>query len=210
MNKVMNINIGGSVFHVDEEAYEKLKSYLKQINRHFKNTQGGEEIIIDIEARIVELFQQKLVGKKEVITMEDVSEVIAIMGNPSEFEEDTTSDYNDPDISQVSRKRLFRDIDTRMIGGVCSGLGAYFRIDTVWFRIGFVVATLSGLSILVYLILWAIIPPARTISEKLEMQGDPVNITNIEKSFREEMNGIKDKLDDLAHQAKNKFRKKNY
>ncbi len=209
MNKVMNINIGGSVFHVDEEAYEKLKTYLKQINRHFKNTQGGDEIIIDIEARIVELFQQKLSSKKEIITMEDVNTVIEIMGKPSEFEEDTTSDYSSPDIVQLGRKRLFRDIDNRMLGGVCSGLGAYFRLDTVWFRIGFVVATFSGLSILAYIILWIIIPPARTISEKLEMQGDPVNISNIEKSFREEMSEIKDKLDDLASQAKNKFRKKN-
>ena len=208
MNKVMNINIGGSVFHVDEEAYEKLKTYLKQINRHFKNTRGGEEIIIDIESRIVELFQQKLSGKKEVITMEDVNEVIAIMGKPSEFEEDTTSDYSAPDVQQLGRKRLFRDIDTRMIGGVCSGLAAYFRVDTVWFRIGFVVATLSGLSLLAYLILWAIIPPARTISEKLEMQGDPVTISNIERSIRDEMNEIRDKLDDLASQAKSKWKKK--
>ena len=183
MNKIMNINIGGSIFHVDEEAYEKLKSYLKQINRHFKNTQGGDEIIIDIEARIVELFQQKLNSKKEIITMEDVNEVIAIMGKPSEFEEDTTSDYSDPDVIQVGRKRLFRDIDNRMIGGVCSGLGAYFRLDTVWFRIGFVIVTISGLSILAYLVLWAIIPPARTISEKLEMQGDPVTIQILRNPF---------------------------
>ena len=208
MNKVMNINIGGSVFHVDEEAYEKLKSYLKQINRHFKNTRGGEEIIIDIESRIVELFQQKLSDKKEVITMEDVNEVIAIMGKPSEFEEETASDYSDPDVQQLGRKRLFRDNDNRMIGGVCSGLAAYFRVDTVWFRIGFVVATLSGLSLLAYLILWAIIPPVRTISEKLEMQGDPVTISNIERSIRDEMNEIRDKLDDLAAQAKNKWKKK--
>lgn len=209
MNKVMNINIGGSVFHVDEEAYDKLKSYLRQINRHFSNSKGGDEIIHDIEARIVELFQQKISSKKEVITMEDVTEVIAIMGKPSDFEEDVEEEYfSDPDVRQMGRKRLFRDIDDRMIGGVCSGLGAYFRLDTVWFRIAFVIATLSGLSILIYLILWLIIPPARTISEKLEMNGDPVNVSNIEKTIREEMNDIRDKLDDLAYQAKSKFRKK--
>ena len=82
------------------------------------------------------------------------------------------------------------------------------RIDTVWFRIGFVVATLSGLSILAYLILWVIIPPARTVSEKLEMNGDPVTVSNIEKSIREEMDEIRSKIDDLAAQAKRKFRKK--
>lgn len=208
MNKVMNINIGGSIFHVDEDAYDKLRNYLRQLNRHFKNTKGGEEIINDIEARIVELFQQKVNDKKQVINMEDVNEVIAIMGKPSDFEEDVEEEYfNDPDVRQVTRKRLFRDIDNRLIGGVCSGLGAYFRIDTVWFRIAFVLATFAGVSILVYLILWLIIPPARTISEKLEMQGDPVTVSNIEKTIKEEMNDIRDKLDDLASQARDKFRK---
>lgn len=211
MNKVMNINIGGSVFHVDEDAYDKLKSYLRQINRHFKNSAGGEEIIHDIEARIVELFQQKLSSNKEVINMDDVNEVIAVMGKPSDFEEDVEDEYfGDADVRQVGRKRLFRDVDNRMIGGVCSGLGAYFKMDTVWFRIGFILATISGVSILVYLVLWLIIPPARTISEKLEMQGDPVTVSNIEKTIREEMNDIRDKLDDLASQAKQKFRKKNF
>lgn len=206
----MNINIGGSVFHVDEEAYDKLKSYLRQINRHFKNSKGGDEIIHDIELRIVELFQQKLSSKKEVVTLEDVNEVIAIMGKPSDFEDDMEEEYfSEPEIRQVGRKRLFRDNDNRMVGGVCSGLAAYFRLDTVWFRIAFVIATLSGVSILIYVILWIIIPPARTISEKLEMNGDPVTVSNIEKTIREEMNEIRDKLDDLASQAKSKFRKKN-
>ncbi len=209
MNKVMNINIGGSVFYVNEDAYDKLKSYLRQITRHFKNTKGGEEIIVDIESRIVELFQQKLVGKKEVITIEDVNEVIAQMGKPSDFEEDVEEEYfGDPDIRQIKRKRLFRDIDNRLIGGVCSGLGAYFKLDPVWFRVAFIIATLSGLSILVYLILWIIIPPARTVSEKLEMNGDPVTINNIEKTIRDEMNDLRDKIDDLASQAKKKWSKK--
>jgi len=208
MNKIMNLNIGGIVFHVDENAYKKLKNYLEEINKHFKNTPGGDEIINDIESRIVELFQQKLNSKKEVISMEDVDDVISVMGKPSDFEEE--KDYSDPDVRQVGKKRLFRDIDNRMIGGVCSGLGAYFKLDTVWFRLAFVIATLSGLSILAYIILWIIIPPARTISEKLEMQGDPVTVSNIERSIREEMGNLRDKIDDLASQARNQFRKKNY
>lgn len=209
MNKIMNLNIGGIVFHVDENAYEKLKNYLEEINKHFKNTASGDEIISDIEARIVELFQQKLNSKKEVIVMKDVDDVISVMGNPSDFEDENEDDYSDPDIQQLGRKRLFRDIENRMVGGVCSGLGAYFRLDTVWFRLAFVIATLSGLSILAYLILWIIIPPAQTISEKLEMQGNPVTISNIEKSIREEMGNLREKIDDLASQARNQFRKKN-
>jgi len=206
MNKVMNINIGGIVFFVDEIAYEKLNSYLKAIAKRFKNAKGGDEIITDIESRIVELLQQKLNSSKQIVTVDDIDEVISIMGNPSDFDSD--DDFVDADVKQIVRKRLFRDVDNRMIGGVCSGLSAYFKIDALWFRLGFVIATISGLSILAYLILWIIVPPALSITEKLEMNGSPVNISNIEKSFREEMDGIRSKLDNLASQARNKFKKK--
>ena len=210
MNKILNINIGGIVFHVNDDAYNKLKNYLKDINNHFKNTEGGDEIITDIEARIVELFQQKLNSKKEVITLKDVTEIISIMGVPNDFENENENRSNSENKNMnKERKRMFRDIDNRMIGGVCSGLAAYFGVDIVWFRLAFVIATLSGLSILAYLILWIIIPPAISVSEKLEMNGNPVNISNIEKSIREEMNGLRDKFDDLASEARNRFRKKN-
>lgn len=206
MNKVMNINIGGTVFFVDEIAYEKLNSYLKAIAKRFKNAKGGDEIIADIESRIVELLQQKLNSNKQIVTIDDIDEVITIMGNPSDF--DSEDDFVDADVRQIVRKRLFRDVDNRMVGGVCSGLSAYFQLDALWFRLGFVIATISGLSILAYLILWIIVPPALSITEKLEMNGNPVNISNIEKSFREEMDGIRSKLDDLASQARSKFKKK--
>jgi phage shock protein PspC (stress-responsive transcriptional regulator) len=209
MNKIMNINIAGIVFHVNDNAYDKLKNYLEDINSHFRETEGGGEIIIDIEARIVELFQLKLSSKKQVITIEDVTEIISIMGVPTDFESENENSYTESEKDNKVRKRMFRDIDNRMIGGVCSGLGAYFGVDIVWFRLAFVVATLSGLSILAYLILWIIIPPAISISEKLEMRGNPVNISNIEKSIREEMSGLRDKFDDLASEARNHFRKKN-
>ena len=189
--------------------HNTLKSYLEDIHNHFRKTEGGDEIIIDIEARIVELFQQKLNVKKEVITIKDVDEIILTMGMPNDFEEESENNYSNFVKKQRGRKRMFRDIDNRMIGGVCSGLGAYFAVDVVWFRLAFVIATLSGLSILAYLILWIIIPPAISVSEKLEMQGDPVNISNIEKSIREEMNGLRDKFDDFASETRNRFRKKN-
>lgn len=206
MIKISDVNIGGFVFHVNEDAYGVLKNYLDEISQHFTNTESGDEIISDIEARIVEIFQQKLSKNKEVITIEDVNKVISILGNPSEFGDNEENNGNNS--SYKKTKRLFRDIDNGMIGGVCAGLGAYFNLDTVWFRIGFIIATFSGLSLLAYIILWAIIPPARTISEKLEMQGDPVTVSNIEKSIREEMSGLRDKFDDLASQARNKFGKK--
>lgn len=208
MKKTLNINIKGIIFYVDEDAYNKLNTYLEEIKTHFRNKKGQEEIINDIENRIVELFQQKLSGKKQVIVMEDVEEVISIMGHPADFDEDSEEDQVSY-ISGKGKKRLFRNIDDRMLGGVCSGLGAYFNIDATIVRIIFLLALfLAGGSILVYIVLWIVIPPARTVSEKLEMQGDPVTISNIEKAFKEEMNEIKDKLDDLTEQAKQTFRKK--
>jgi phage shock protein PspC (stress-responsive transcriptional regulator) len=208
MKKTLNINIKGIIFHLDEDAYAKLNNYLEEIKTHFKNKKGHEEIINDIENRIVELFQQKLNDKKQVIVMEDVDEVINIMGHPADFDEDSEEDPASS-LIQKNKKRLFRNIDDRMLGGVCSGLGAYFNIDTTLVRIIFLLALfLAGGSLLVYVVLWIVIPPARTVSEKLEMQGDPVTISNMEKAFKEEMSEIKDKLDDLTEQAKQSFQKK--
>lgn len=210
MKKTLNINIKGIIFHLDEDAYNKLNKYLDEINNHFRNKKGREEIINDIENRLTELFQQKLNDKKQVITIEDVDEVISTMGHPSDFDEDSEDDYTTvPQSRAKGHKRLFRNVEDRMLGGVCSGLGAYFNIDTVWVRIAFLIALVfAGGSILVYLVLWIVIPPARTVTEKLEMQGDPVTISNMEKAFKEEMNEIKDKLEDLTEQAKQTFKKK--
>ena len=208
MKKTMNINIKGIIFHLDEDAYTKLNNYLQEINMHFRNKKGQEEIINDIENRIVELFQEKLSDKKQVIVIADVDEVIMIMGHPADFDEDS-EEAQTSYLTHKGKKRLFRNIDDRMLGGVCSGLGAYFNIDANLVRIIFLLALfLAGGSILVYAILWIVIPPARTVSEKLEMQGDPVTISNMEKAFKEEISEIKDKLDDLTEQAKQTFTKK--
>lgn len=210
MKKTLVINIRGIVFHIDEDAYDKLNAYLGEISQHFKSKKGHDDIINDIENRIVELFQQKLTDKKQVINIEDVDKVIGVMGHPSDFDQDSEDESTSYVNSKKKEpKRLFRDIDNRVVGGVCSGLGAYFNIDQLWFRIGFIVSVfIGGAGALVYLVLWIITPPAKTVSEKLEMQGDPVTISNIEKAFKEEMNELKDKLDDLTEQAKQTFRKK--
>ena len=209
MKKTLSINIRGILIMIDEDAFQKLNTYLDEINKHFKTKKGYEDIINDIETRIAELLQQKLSEKKQVITIEDVEEVTRIMGHPSDFDQDSEENTGNAFHQGHVRKRLFRDIDNRMIGGVCSGLGGYFNVDTVWFRIAFVVALLiGGSSILVYLVLWIVTPPAKSVSDRLEMQGDPVTISNIEKAFKEEMNELKDKLDDLTKQAKETFHKK--
>jgi phage shock protein PspC (stress-responsive transcriptional regulator) len=210
MKKTLSINIRGIVFNIDEDAYQLLNDYLADINRHYKNQPGHEDIMSDIENRIVELFQQKLSDKKQVINIADVSEIIGVLGRPSDFEQEL-QDETPPSYSGRKRrsKRLFRDPDNRMVGGVCSGLGAYFNIDPVWFRLAFVVAVLVGGSgILVYLILWIILPPARSATDRLEMRGEPINIDNIEKAVKEEMKDVKEKFDEFAGQARQTFKKK--
>lgn len=210
MKKTIDLNISGIVFHMDEDAYPKLKNYLDEISKHFSGKKDQSDIIGDIENRIAELFQQKLNSKKQVINLEDVDEVINIMGHPSDFDHDSEEESEIPPRQHYqTQRRLYRSVDDRLVGGVCSGLGTYFNIDTVWVRLLFVVALWAGgLSLVGYLILWVVIPPARTVAEKLEMQGDPVTIANIEKSIREEVSEIKDKLEDLTEQARQTFRKK--
>ena len=211
MKKTLNINIRGIIFNIDEDAYQELNKYLSEINRHYRQKPGYEDIVSDIENRIVELFQEKLNDSKQVITIGDIHEIIGKLGHPTDFEQELRDD--EPTGSSGGTipgpKRLYRDPFNRVIGGVCSGLGYYFRVDPIWFRLAFVLALiLFGTGILLYLILWIILPPARTTSERLNMQGDPVNVSNIEKAVREEMHEVKDKLDDLAQQAKETFRKK--
>lgn len=208
MKQTRTANIAGINFYLDEDAYQVLDNYLKELRKYFKGQEGAAEIISDIENRMAELFQQKIKNPQTVITLEDVNKVIAILGKPGDFDHENPEE-NTNSSKKRSMKRLYRDMNDRILGGVCSGLGAYVNLDPVIIRIIFIVATLSGISILVYLILWIVIPPALTTAEKLEMHGDPVNIDNIEKTIRKEMDHLRDKLNDLSEKAKNTFKRKN-
>jgi len=209
MKKTLSINIRGIVFNIDEDAYQELNNYLGEIYKHYKNQPGHEEIVSDIENRIVELFQERINEKKQVIAIADVVEITIILGRPSDFERELQDDFSSSGTYQSGSKRLFRDSENRMIGGVCSGIGAYFNMDPMWIRLAFLLAVVFlGTGVLLYIILWIVMPPARTLTDRLEMRGDPINISNIEKSVKEEMGQVKDKLDDFAQQAKDTFKKK--
>jgi phage shock protein PspC (stress-responsive transcriptional regulator) len=208
MKKTLSINISGFVFHIDEDAYEKLHRYLDAIKSHFRGFEGRDEVISDVEARVAEILQKKISGSKEVITLEDVDEVIGILGQPSDFGmDDDTAGQKETSYSSIP-KRLYRDPERKVFGGICSGLGAYFNLDPVWIRLIFIFMVLiSGFGLLIYLILWMVVPEARTTAERLEMRGEPVNISNIEKSLSDEMHELKNKLKDFKSQAKSTYRK---
>lgn len=198
MNKTVNINLGGMFFHIDEDAYQKLTRYFDAIKRSLSKSSGQEEIIKDIEMRVSELLTEKQKTEKHVVTLREVDEVITVMGQPEDYiiEEDSTnsSNYNNYTAPSSTRK-LYRDKDNGMVGGVLAGLGHYFGIDKVWLRIFLLILVLAwGTGVLAYIILWIVMPEAITTSEKLEMTGEPVTISNIEKKVREEFENVSGKF----------------
>jgi phage shock protein PspC (stress-responsive transcriptional regulator) len=258
MNKVVNINLNGLVFSIDDTAYEQLKRYLDGLKAHFGNSAGAAEIIQDIEARIAELLHARLTDKYTVIQLSDIEEVVSLMGNPTEIEGEEEEapkqkratanpefvrqlrrdpqhktlggvcaglanyfgidmmiprilflvaffmfgsgllvyiimwlaipEANSAELSAAENqntKRLFRNPDNKKLGGVCSGIAEYAGIDTVWLRLGFLVAFFCfGTGLLAYIILWIAIPEAKTSSEKLQMKGENIDVNTIEKEVR--------------------------
>jgi phage shock protein PspC (stress-responsive transcriptional regulator) len=194
MKKTFTINISGRVFHIDEDAHEKLSHYLNQLNRYFGNDPDAKEIVQDIESRISELFSEKIKGGGEVITLEHVEEVITVMGMPEAISDSQPADEDKKErVTYVRSRKLYRDPDDKVLGGVCSGLGAYFNLDPVMVRIIFILLVILGAGsfLLVYIILWIVVPKARNTAERLEMKGEEVNITNISKSIKEEFQDVK-------------------
>lgn len=200
MKKTFTINISGTVFHIDDDAHEKLNNYLNKLTRYFGNDPDAKEIVQDIESRIAELFSQKLKGGSEVITIDHVEEIIQVMGMPESFSEtkEEKEEASKTIITRTRGKKLYRDPDNRVLGGVCGGLGAYFNIDPVAIRLIFVVLCTPflrifvpmGSGVLVYLVLWIVVPKARSIAQRLEMRGKEANVNNISKSFREDFQDI--------------------
>jgi hypothetical protein len=133
MKKTIKINLSGLAFTLDEDAYQELKDYLDSVSSRFRDLKEGNEIISDIEARIAEIFQSKVSEKKEVITLEDVKDVISIMGKPEDFydtEEEADSSSKKKDYTRKENRKLYRDPENAILGGVAAGLAAYFGIET--------------------------------------------------------------------------------
>lgn len=211
MNKTININLGGLFFHMDENAYTKLRRYLDAISASLQDDpQGKEEILKDIEQRISELFSEKLTKDRQVINENDVDEVISIMGQPEDYQFDNElfgETQNTYKTTHAHSKKLYRSSKDRILGGVASGLSYYFGWDATWVRIIWLLLMIPwGFSFWIYVIMWIIVPEAKTTAEELEMKGEPVTIDNIEKKIKEEYSRIEDKVKntDYSH-VKNGF-----
>jgi phage shock protein PspC (stress-responsive transcriptional regulator) len=170
MDKTININIAGTLFQIDEDAFRILRDYLQAINNRFRNVQGGNETIEDLETRISEIFQSQK-GLAGVITKENVESMISIIGKPEDF--DVNEEKTEQQTYSTHKKRMYRNPDDKIIGGVCSGVGAYLDTDPVLFRILFVIFLLFfGVGFLLYLVLWIALPEATTEAKKREMYGN--------------------------------------
>ena len=197
MKKTIRINISGLIFNIDEDAFDKLQQYLNSITKKFINTKEGNEIIADVEARIAELFQERIGDRKEVINQYDVEHVIKVMGMPEDFEDEEFEQASTEELQQKKGgRRIYRDPDNSVISGLSAGIANYFGIDPIIVRVLFVLTALFyGTSILIYILLWVIIPEAKTRSQKLEMKGQDINLSNIETSIKNEFSNVKSNFD---------------
>jgi len=191
MKKNFSVNIGGRIFNIDDDAYECLNSYLNRLRHYFAAEQGYDEIIADIEMRIAELLDQQKDQALPIITLKHIEDVIASMGEPDQLSDSETEQPRvEPGVK--TRGKLFRDPDNRQIGGVAAGIAAWFGIDPVWVRLIFAAFTFFyGIGIIVYAVLWLILPVALTTSEKLEMQRQSININTLRNELASAGTGIK-------------------
>lgn len=199
MKPTTKVSIGGVAFHLEENAFRLLENYLNRLQKHYEKYDGGKEIVDDIELRIAELFRERISTSEQVISETIVKEVIAILGYPEdiESEEEQTGNKNK---EKTGQKKLYRDTNNKILGGVCSGLAAYFNTDVVLVRILFAVLFIGfsalhwrffgvtpGIIGLIYVILWLITPPAQTMQQRYEMRGEKPNLKNIQKKVEEEL-----------------------
>jgi len=261
MKKNISINIGGIIFHIEEDGYEHLKQYLESINQYFATFDDNHEIIADIESRIAEIFLSKLNEGKQVITLADIEALITTMGSVKDFQSieepeepvSTSTSSHQTHSSSTEGRKLYRDANRKVLGGVCSGLAHYFKIDPLWMRLLFILLIAStgvlllayiimwivipesdqivedknikklyrnpegrvlggvaggiaayfgvevayirlfwilsflffGTGLLIYIVLWLILPEAKSITEKVQMQGEPVTLSNIESNIKQ-------------------------
>jgi phage shock protein PspC (stress-responsive transcriptional regulator) len=190
MKKTLTINLGGMVYHIDEDAYTILNDYLERIKNGISSLEGSNEIYDDIENRIAEIISGRLRNSRQVVTIQDINVVIDIMGQPE--------DISGIDKSKKSNKgsknyrRMYRDPDNRIFGGVCSGLANYWNIDPTLVRVIFVILSIFGMAgVIIYLVLWIVLPEALTSAQKIEMRGENVTISSIIDFFKDEFENVK-------------------
>jgi phage shock protein PspC (stress-responsive transcriptional regulator) len=207
MKKTVTANIAGTVFHIEEDAYEQLQRYLAGIRANFSGSPGAEEIMGDIESRIAELFTERLTGRG-VVTIDDVRHVESVMGRPEDFAAEGATGVPPMDAgtpgTATGRRRFMRDTEDKWLGGVLGGLGSFIGMDPLWLRIAMIVLVMASVGSLIpiYILLWILVPKAETAADRLMMRGEPVTVENIKRVVEEGAEKFKQGGERLANEAK--------
>lgn len=187
MKKTLSIHLGRQLFIIEEDAFDRLQQYLQRLENSLKGEQGVGEIIEDIEMRFAELLMSYLGENRKVVTIEDVEKSISSLGEPEEISDDSPRDEEPASRSQEQysqgQRRLYRDTESGMLGGVAAGLAAYLHIDPVIVRLILIILFFLGMGFFIYVILWIVIPNAKTPSERLQMRGRPVTVDTLKEEF---------------------------
>ncbi len=198
MKKTLTVSLNGVAYSIDEDAFTILESYINALKQKFGNNADGQEILRDIEERMAELFAEKK-GKTESISLSMVNEVIDVLGKPEQIDSDDSSapyeENTKNEYTQRSTRKLYRDTDHSIIAGVAGGLGSYFNTDPIVFRVLLIVLLfVHGIGLLIYLVLWFALPKAITPKQKMEMKGEPITLSSIEKNIKEEYDEISENI----------------
>jgi Putative stress-responsive transcriptional regulator len=214
MKKTLTVNLGGTVFHIDEDAYHLLDKYLANLKVHFRKEVGAEEIVKDMELRISELFTEKVNSGVQVITVEYVEEVIKRMGKPEELSDEEVKEekvsgeprqepYSSGESDQT-RRRFYRNPDDKILGGLASGLAAYMGWDPTLVRLLLIVLVFFGVGVVIpiYIVCWIVVPEAHTAAEKLAMRGEKVTVENIGKTVTDGFEKVAGGVNDYVNSGK--------
>lgn len=217
MKEVFDISLQGVAFKVEKDAYVLLESYLEELKNHYGKQE--EEVVNDIEERISELLLEKGCGSGSLVQLHHIEDIIKTLGRPSEIE------YGDGSADSVKvKKGIYRDTRNCIVAGVCSGLGAYFNMDAVWVRIIFILVAILftapsffvrsflginmgwlGFLLLAYIILWIIIPEAKTVSQRCAMKGEPQSVDHIHKKFAQGARDVSNEMWQMGSKATGTF-----
>lgn len=182
MKEITRIHLAKTPYDIELDAKEVLQKYLSEI----KQMMGSEDTMYEIEARMVELLGERGVQNNGIITMSDVEDLRSKMGLPKEFSDSESNEDSQADLTPSNSpvKRLMRDTDNAIFGGVCAGIAAYWGINPLWVRLLFIISPFItfGTALLVYIIIWISLPEAKTAAEKLQMRGEPVTLDSLKKA----------------------------
>lgn len=215
MKKTLTVNLGGNVFNIDEDAYRLLDKYLSNLRIHFREEEGSDEIMNDFEVRISELFGERIRLGYEVITIEHVEDVISRMGKPEDIFGGENSEGKAEDEGKktfreqviTGKKRLMRDPDNRVLGGVAAGIAAYMGWDVTAVRLAMIVLLIVPFVqwvVLLYIILWIVMPPARTAADRLIMRGENVSLESIGQTVTDGFEKVSRDVNDYISSGKSR------